>query len=1581
MPHRAAWGPPDQRRAHSPTLIVTILLTMVAGLLTAVGTGPAIARPADRGRNLDVLVFGDEESEAAHGLNAPGTTVETGEPGEAARIAQPLDPPERRGADLTFTMAVDPREQNYLTVKFWGGDTSTEKTILYANGEQVGYRRQGDYEAINPGHDSPAPGRFVFATTMLPLPVTRGEQEVEITLASFANDFATPLTSPSRGFYRAYTHTEAEVDLMGETLPAFEPPTDVAAGLPAEEEGALVDAYARTQVAHFEEMSAAIDASGTARLSIERYKDDLRFYATALTTDWSPARTPEEKAAALERIFQTVDNHVIDYYGDTMLLGNGGHQSDWGGYYGALGEALYIVEGLIADEDVYGRERFEAFLDEPFDTGTEAGDTSLASTDWEGGELTRREAWERVLKANFDFSRSRLSYIFNQVMYTYEGAWEAHEGLRVIGSGFYEGRQRSHGIVRESLGIAPFLGEEVLVGPDGQDLDLFHSLFQHDRTARYTDDYRQIVMKGLARSDVNEDGTVRRRLPLGEHYSTITAAGLTRENGYVGNYGESTNYFPEWFHRTWGHEGDEELNDEILRITLRTFHARAQTRYSDTDANGDRVMRMNQVVDERNTAFPGKVAYTSVDRPMHYASLERHMAENAGHYTGEEWDDSWRYAAEAVGSMQQQLADNQYFNNFATNTGAKWREDLRLADTYAYVTGGRAAYDRFDGEALAGVALPQTDFRRYTDEQLAELGVDRADQERSAWVDVDNAFVSLRDGDTRIFAALNERQRGYAGNGRLHVQRGDHDAVVQIETEGLFPYEDYYGRMDNIDVDFMEDQQTGGGDAPQALAGEIAPIILQPGVGEVRRENFEADHAYSGYPDLLTARYGDYFFAFNTTREVHGNETTHRVRLPDGVGGRVPDLVSGEDIRVHDGAVTLAPNSAVVLELDGAATARTPSNVDFTRAVPGDGEVALSWNPSAGAESYTVRRATREDGDYRTVARGVTATDWVDEDARNGRTYYYTVTPVNRHGTGNASYRAGAELTDPVSGRLAGSGWRDDRLGSISAGRARVSRDGIAISGGDGAGLGQGDDYRVHTRDIDDALHFVSRPLTGTGTVTARLDDHAGPATGVMLRDSNDADTRYDRYVYFGADEDGDLVLANRSRDSRHDWQDEVRSPLTVPAEGMTGVSHPWLRLQRDAGTGLVTAFASANGADWEYAGALFTPFAQSVHAGVAAAGSGSFGAVDVDRMAPGAVLPHARRDADQVTLAWNKPKDAVRFEVYRTDDARAADRDPARHPRGWARVAEGRDTTATDRLRSGNAFYRVVARLAGGGHRTSERSVPVTAEPLADALARAEAVTPDSFTRGSHVLFAEEVAAVKAGAAAPEPDVPALVDRLYAAYDLLESRDTLLEPFPVTEEMVLASTPPWGGGGTPRDNAWRAFDGDTATFTDTTAATSWITVDPGDLGPVHVEAVRFHPRAGHPARANGTVFQGSNDGGRTWETFHTVAGVTEARWHDVPLERPVSHPLIRILDDHDGRVNLAEVQMRALMVDTTLVALLLDRAAEVERDQHVPEALAALDAAVTAAEEAIGTEDQAAVDTAAADLLAVLDALADATG
>ncbi|WP_308402599.1 fibronectin type III domain-containing protein [Streptomyces sp. AC550_RSS872] len=1483
-------------------MLRTAATTSAAAATTAVWLpAPATASPhtsraaAAPGR-LDLLDFGDPDSEKAHGLAAAHTTVVDGNAGDRARVAQPLDPPDIKAGELRFTMKVDPVRQNYFTVKFWGSDPGSYKTIAYINGEQIGYRRGGDYEALNLGTNRPLPGRFFYSTTMLPLEHTQGRTVVEITLRTYDAVFAGPVTSDSRGYYRAYTHTGAHLDLDGDPQADFTPPTDTVPDLGESAKQDLMDGYVAGQVKLFNAYSAKVDASPKGNLSIVRYQDELRFYAAALQqASWCPARTAAERKAALLRIFTCIDNHTKDYYGNTKLLARGGHQGDWGGYYGALGEALYIVENLIADNDVYGRDAFDAFLDEPFTTGTEDGPTSLKDVDFDGGPLTRRAAWGRVLKANFDYARSRLSYIFNQVMYTYEGAWEAHEGLRIIDSPFYEGRERSHRIVGEALGWEPFLGEEVLVGPEGQDLDLFHSLFAHDAAARWTDDYLRYVIKGLARSKLDTNGKVVRRLPFGRHYTTITEAGLTRENGYVANYGESTNYLPEWFHRTWGHAGDEELNDRILRLALKNLHARSLARHTDLDDNLKRTMRMEMVVDERNPSFPGFPGYAvriAEGKILNYVSLAHHIDRHPERYSGSGWAQTRRHAREALGFAQQQLADHKYFSEFGSVT-AKNKTDLKLGETYAWLK----------EQKPTGIVHPHTDFAYYTAAELDALAVRPADYEHFAWVDVDCMFVSLRDGDTHIFGQLNERQRGFARNGRLHVRHADRDHLVQLRTNARFSYEDYWTRMDNIDVDFMEDTQTADSGAPQALAGEIAPITFQSGVGTVRRENFEADHAYSGYPDLLTARYGRYFFVFNTTRTVYGNARTHTVELPsDHRGDSVPDLVTKRRIPASGGRIEVPPKTGLVLKLSSANPASAPpAHVDFVHTLPGDGALAVTWQTAAGATHYQVRRATRQGGPYALIAPKATGLHHVDPTARPGRTYYYTVTAVNAQGPGWTSHAVRARLPEPVTGGLRGTGWRDDALFDTRPGSVAVRGAGVRVIGAKGDGLGEGDDYMVPTRTVNDQLHYVSRPLAGGFTLTARLDVARGPQTGLMLRDRATADTRH---MYFGADNDGRLVLRVRNRDSRHDWQDEVRSPVTRVLDGHSLSATPWLRLVRDVATHRVLAQVSKDGKMWTTAGSVFAPFPFTVLAGFAATGDAEFTRTGIAALPVGTLLVGVERAADVVTIRWNKPEDAVSFTLLRsTGDG------------PWERIA--RDTRALahrdEGLRHGTRRYRVTALLADGGTRESSAAAVAVAEPLPVLLARARATEAKDWTKASYASFTAELDRIENDAENTDADLDRLIDDVYTAYDLLVSVDTLLTKVEVTQEMVTASTIQWPGIGTRESNAWRAFDGDPTTYTDTLAAESWIDVKSGPSGPLTVDRIRFHPRsdgADKIGRANGTVFKGSNDGGATWTDLHTISGVSEARWYEATLAERAVYELIRVYDAHDGRCNLAEIEL-----------------------------------------------------------------------
>ena len=75
--------------------------------------------------------------------------------------------------------------------------------------------------------------------------------------------------------------------------------------------------------------------------------------------------------------------------------------------------------------------------------------------------------------------------------------------------------------------------------------------------------------------------------------------------------------------------------------------------------------------------------------------------------------------------------------------------------------------------------------------------------------------------------------------------------------------------------------------------------------------------------------------------------------------------------------------------------------------VGGDRVVQLSWEPSPGATSYTLRRRTTADsGSYSTIASGITSTTYTDLNRTNGTRYYYVVAAVDGSGTSANSQQA-----------------------------------------------------------------------------------------------------------------------------------------------------------------------------------------------------------------------------------------------------------------------------------------------------------------------------------------------------------------------------------------------------------------------------------------------------------------------------------------------------------------------------------------------------------------------------------------------
>ena len=140
-------------------------LALAAVLLTgtARADGPAPTAPPGV---VDTLILGDAASEKAHRFEGADTKPVTGALGQPSRVSLPKTPPDYYGGDLSFDMKTDPVRQNYFTAKFWGSDVNGgQKALLYINGEQLGYRHLGDYEALNHGTDvSLVPGPF-FSTT------------------------------------------------------------------------------------------------------------------------------------------------------------------------------------------------------------------------------------------------------------------------------------------------------------------------------------------------------------------------------------------------------------------------------------------------------------------------------------------------------------------------------------------------------------------------------------------------------------------------------------------------------------------------------------------------------------------------------------------------------------------------------------------------------------------------------------------------------------------------------------------------------------------------------------------------------------------------------------------------------------------------------------------------------------------------------------------------------------------------------------------------------------------------------------------------------------------------------------------------------------------------------------------------------------------------------------------------------------------------------------------------------------------------------------------------------------------------
>jgi len=746
---------------------------------------------------LDTLVFGNDASEAAHEFSAENSDLEAGGLGEPSRRLLPGGPVPWQGGILKFALRVDPQAQNYLTLRLWGEDVNHNQMTLHIGGKQVGYRHLGDIEVLDFGTDAPAyPARFHYRTCPLPPGLTRGKDRIDCEIhatgpisayAGEFEDFQKPMTQPTRGLYRAYTHID----------PCFTPPA-------AEKQGVYPE-NAPLRKGPGPEVLDALKTRVNGQID-GLLRDPARpanqmqalFLAKAYRTAWTSAAAKPE---TIVKVLGSLDALYRGYVADPRLAEAepSTYNPDWFG----LGPSGQILD-LLA-------EQLAPVLGESIDDG-------------QGKQVVRRDAFRDMLVACRDWHRENRRQYTNQSMINdLYGIYLANRGIAVVAPAAALPEKQALRYLRESVGIDPWLGSE----KDGKPLK-----------------------------------------PLGDSFHQLTAKGLTKELGYVGNYGEVLDWVAQIHEATRpapGQPGDPEIKAQLAKIA----RARAPFRYPMLDREGCRAMVIETAVGWRDVHYPGDVTYDQRSS----------------------WDGSPFEAAAAtldphlVGYAQQMLAENQFFASIA---GQLEEKGFRVT---AGLLGVPERYEAIKSQAPVAHRLPMS-----------------WDQPDFVFADEEDGVVAIKNGKEIFYASLYWRARNAVNFlGRVHYLTPELDRIATVNLAIEYtPSGMEYVRPDWTNFGFGN----GGPRYPVAFAsahaGEKLPIAKIP-EGIAFKPGQESIHAGRG--DFYQLKYGPYVIAMNMSADK-----TFELKAP-AHAGKIRNLVTAREV-ASGSSSRIGPRSTVVLHLD-----------------------------------------------------------------------------------------------------------------------------------------------------------------------------------------------------------------------------------------------------------------------------------------------------------------------------------------------------------------------------------------------------------------------------------------------------------------------------------------------------------------------------------------------------------------------------------------------------------------------------------------------------------------------------------------
>lgn len=259
----------------------------------------------------------------------------------------------------------------------------------------------------------------------------------------------------------------------------------------------------------------------------------------------------------------------------------------------------------------------------------------------------------------------------------------------------------------------------------------------------------------------------------------------------------------------------------------------------------------------------------------------------------------------------------------------------------------------------------------------------------------------------------------------------------------------------------------------------------------------------------------------------------------------------------------------------------------------------------------------------------------------------------------------------------------------------------------------------------------------------------------------------------------------------------------------------------------------------------------------------------------------------------------------------------------------------------------------------------------------------PEGYTRLSYYLYKQTADRIVEAFGQPGANKLELLNELKEGEKLLVLSTTLpsgSEKVALAPDMVASSHKSWGSSTDNRAaNGWRAFDGNTVTYTDNESNPGWIDVDLGAGNEKAFTSFKFYPRpgrAGKPAneyvsRVNGAVLQGSADG-VSYVNLHTISGASALEWYTVALSGGAPYRYLRYYSPSGG-ANVAELEFYSgVSVDKTLLAYLIEKSADLNIELYTASSLLAFQTALEAADEVNNSSgsNQTKVDQAVTELL-----------